>query len=777
MRTEMQSVAMGASAWLSLMTLASLPSCTGKADSPATVLGESDTPAVATSDAATGGTGALDAVATSDVPARSGSDAVATADAPGPTDVPSGEDASGPTDVWTDPETTTPPDTTEPIDMGPPPDLGPPPLPAKYTTEVPAYDQQVADRAACTYGKGAVTTTTVGPNVLHGDAMPFKHVVLLMLENRSFDHYFSKLADPKYYGPGNVDVANCDHARGHEIDDFHDCTDPETGQLDNTPDRNPDNWLSPPALVPRFHENRYCTVDTAHDWNHVHLQWNEGAMDGFVATSNIYGAGGGGARAMGYYDDTDIPFYYWMANTFATSDRHFCSLLGPTWPNRYYYLSSTSHGRSKTPDTPVDENLPNLMNQMDAAKRSWRIYRAGTVSFAAGAYAAIEYIGADLWDEDSSLIGTTFEADVAKNALPDLSIVDPNFTGSGQNDEHPPSNIQKGQALVARVIKTLASNIDVWRNTVLIVTYDEHGGYYDHVSPPAACPPDDKKPPTGAFDRLGIRIPLLVVSPFAKAHYMSHLVTDLTSVTRFVQNRFDLPAMTARDANAWPMLDLFDFQNPPFWDPPTIPMDLATIGPDGIAWCASHPPGTGAPVGVGGNPTPIPVPLVCESIDVEPNDSRALAVKLKDLSDCDLGIDSSLGGALAGDGDVDYFTFRGIDKTLCYADPKVQLLSDDFEACIFVACSQGTTVLWDEDEDGDTCNGGTETWIDSGTTKGCCVTKKGGEARVEYSCTKLGGLDDSADIYLRVRSLTPPQNAEEAATAGECRDYYIEYRF
>jgi phospholipase C len=565
-------------------------------------------------------------------------------------------------------------------------------------------------------------------------------------------------------------------ARGHDPDEPHDCVDPATGLLSEEVDKNPDTWTSPPSYLHRFHETRYCTADTAHNWTHVHDQWDGGAMDGFVNASNIFGLGGGGGRAIAYYDHTDLGFYYWLSSTFALSDRHFCSLLGPTWPNRWYLTSATSFGRVQTPDVPVSSSEPTLMNRMQDAGRSTKIYRDGGVSFLVGAYADPSYYGADMWDEDNTF-GTTFEADVAADALPDLAFLDPSFSGKGQNDEHPPSNIQKGQALVARVIKTLASNPTVWAKTVLIVTYDEHGGYYDHVEPPPACEPDEILAPGGGkFDRLGVRIPLLVVSPFAKAHYVSHLVTDLTSVTRFVENRFDLPAMTRRDANAWPMLDLFDFGNPPFLTPPAFPWELAELNAEKEAWCQANNPGTGLPEGLG-DPTPIPAPGSCSGVDPEPNGSQLLAAPLPDIDDCDFGFDEVVEGVLAGKGDVDFFLFKGEDKLLCAVNPKVEVVTPDTEVCIFVACFSGSTTFLDKDGDGDVCNGGTQKTIDSGTTKGCCVNEVNDEARVEYDCTSLITDDDSADVYIRVRAKNPPANATEAASAGQCMAYEVQYHF
>jgi phospholipase C len=419
----------------------------------------------------------------------------------------------------------------------------------------PSYDTQESNRKSCKFTSGSKTTETIGAKVPHGDAMPFEHIVVLMQENRSFDHYFSELAN---YGVKDVDVPA---ANASNID----------------PDANP------PKPVQRFHESRYCVEDVAHDWDQVHWQYDEGKMDGFVATNNP-----GGARAMGYYDQTDLPYYYWLAKTFSMSDRHFCSLLGPTWPNRLYFYGGTSWGNIKTSDVGfltnnVYQSSDKLLDTMDKAGRSWKIYRDGITSFAV--IFGVKYLGVNI---------AQFDNDVDADKLPALSIIDPSFSGASQNDEHPPANIQKGQQFAARVLNKLMSKPKVWQKTVFILLYDEHGGFYDHVPPPEACEPDGILPPTYKFDRLGVRTPFVIAAPWVKKGYVSHFTTDITSVTRFIQNRFDLPAMTARDANAWPFLDMFDFDNPPFMTPPTG-APSATPSQAGIDWCKNNPPGTGKP--------------------------------------------------------------------------------------------------------------------------------------------------------------------------------------
>lgn len=420
----------------------------------------------------------------------------------------------------------------------------------------PAYDQHTLDRLQCKFDKGALTTETVGPSVPHGDALPFQHVVVLMMENRSFDHYFSKLPA---YGVKDVDVAT---------------------DQDSNPD--PANGNQP---VYRFHETRFCIEDVNHDWEPVHEQWNLGKNDGFVKTNNP-----GGARAMGYHDQNDFPFYYWMAKTFSTSDRFFSSTLGPTWPNRFFFYAGTSWGNTKTETVdpiadPIYKTAPRITDLMKSAGRSWKVYRDGLLSFASIFGFNSENMGGKMSD---------FYADIASDSLANLVLLDPAFSGPYQNDEHPPTNPQLGQKLVADVYSALAANPTVWKKTVFFLIYDEHGGYYDHVNPPQACQPDNYQPPTHSFGRLGFRVPILIASPYVRAGYVSHFVTDLTSVTRFIENRFDLPAMTARDANAWPLLDMFDFTSPPFLAPPSG-APSAMPNPAHVQWCASNPPGTGKP--------------------------------------------------------------------------------------------------------------------------------------------------------------------------------------
>ncbi len=156
--------------------------------------------------------------------------------------------------------------------------------------------------------------------------------------------------------------------------------------------------------------------------------------------------------------------------------------------------------------------------------------------------------------------------DPSSGSLPAVSFLDV----GGTRDEHPPNDVQTGEAFLRRLVVALAAS-PAWPSTALIYTYDESGGFFDHVPPPGACVPDDQAA-NADFDQMGFRVPLLVVSPWARRGYVSHRVHETTSITRFIELLFDLPALTARDASSDALLDMFDFASAPRMAlPPMMP--------------------------------------------------------------------------------------------------------------------------------------------------------------------------------------------------------------
>jgi phospholipase C len=387
----------------------------------------------------------------------------------------------------------------------------------------------------------------VGPAVAAADdeheRNPVDHVVILMQENRSFDSYFGLL-----HFEGQPHTAPVPPGAGNP---------------------NPVDPSGPPVKV--FPKTALCDVaDLDHSWTGTYDEIDGGRMDGFTA-ANAIPADPTGGRAMGLYDSRELPFYYALYSQFAIGDRYFASVPGPTYPNREYLLAGTSFGHIRNELPP--EGLPgrSIFNLLDEAHVSWRIYFSDLPAGALFAYVRAHAIG-------HLFPVAQYYADAAAGQLPQVAFVDPLFGGpkNVESDEHPPANVQVGERFTAGVIDSLFRSPQ-WGSSALFLTYDEHGGYYDHVAPPRAVAPDDIAPILGpgdvqaGFDRYGVRVPVVVVSPFARRHFVSHDVTDHTSILRFVERRFGLPALTRRDAGANPMLGFFDFEHPSFARPPALP--------------------------------------------------------------------------------------------------------------------------------------------------------------------------------------------------------------
>jgi phospholipase C len=391
-----------------------------------------------------------------------------------------------------------------------------------------------------------------------------KHVVVLMQENRSYDSYYGHLHDQGQ--PGSS-------------------VEPNTG--------NPDPVNAGQTITP-FKTTQQCTVaDLNHSWNGTHQEWNNGKMDGFTA-ANVDTNDPSGRRAMGYFDKQTLPFYYGLANTFAIADHYFASVLTQTFPNRFYLLTGTSFGHIRNDIGSYNQKTVFQLLDQATPKVSWKIYLA---SF------QVEELFTYVQKHSSHIAKMPqYYKDAAAGKLPQVAFVESEPFGdvNHESDEHPPANVQVGAKFTHDVMQALIKSPN-WSSSAMFLTYDEHGGYYDHVAPPPAPKPDNIAPmlqpgdTPAAFDRYGIRVPAIVVSPYARKHFVSHTVYDHTSILRFIEKRFGLPNLTNRDKAANPMLGMFDFtkvSNPK----PTLlaaPVDSA-----GAAACsAAHPsavqPGAG----------------------------------------------------------------------------------------------------------------------------------------------------------------------------------------
>jgi phospholipase C len=439
-------------------------------------------------------------------------------------------------------------------------------------------------RGQCRFGRGALPSQTLGAEVPVGTDMPIQTIVVLMQENRSFDSYFGHLN--KFAGRNDIESA------------------PDTAS-------NPERVNTPGSPQhPYQHAPMLCSADTNHEWWGAHLEYNNGQNDGFWQANNGFleadqargfdhftaQALANGDRAMWWYDERDIPFYYTLAATFAIGDHYHSSVLGPTYVNRDYLYAATSMGVTTNHKMPLDglgvDRDMLIFDMLENRGISFGIY--------VDTFPRIPRVGASIgsgflnrWHDDHIHGTSTFRDLAKKGQLPQVVFVDGNITEDiDGNDEHPPGDIQIGQKFMSDTIHTLFASPQ-WAQMAIFLTYDENGGIYDHVPPPPACKPDGlepvleekaDKPFPGAFDRLGFRVPFTVVSPWVKPRFVSHKTYDHTSITRFIEARFNLPALTARDANADALIDFFDFRRPPaFLVPPALPEP--TIDPSRLGDC------------------------------------------------------------------------------------------------------------------------------------------------------------------------------------------------
>jgi phospholipase C len=291
------------------------------------------------------------------------------------------------------------------------------------------------------------------------------------------------------------------------------------------------------------------------------VAYNEGRNDGFVRAT--------GPVAMELLDGRRMPFTYSLARHFPIGQRYFSSVLAQTAPNRRFLFAGTASGIIATNRLTYSVPAPNgtIFDRLDAYGIEWANYFENVPSMrvvpnlvtAPGRSPRLHHF-------------SEFAADVRAGRLPQFTFIDPNYTTTSEED---PQDVQVGERFVAEVVHELV-NAPTWQYTALFINYDEGGGYYDHVPPPRAVRPDSTPPALapgdvpGAYDRYGFRVPLFVVSPWARPDYVSSIVQDHTSILAFIEHKWNLPAMTHRDARAHPMTDYFDFSRPAFAEPPAL---------------------------------------------------------------------------------------------------------------------------------------------------------------------------------------------------------------
>ena len=331
-----------------------------------------------------------------------------------------------------------------------------------------------------------------------GVETPLEHLVIACQENRSFDHYYG-------YAP-QVQAAGLGPPAGY-----------------TQPDGNG-------GSVAPFEFTALSTPDIPHSWSAVHAQWDNGAMDGFYTTDGING--------MGYYTAAELPFYYSLFDNSGLCANYFCSLLGPTWPNRFYFAAGTSGGITTNGIWGYGIfDYPIILDLLDAAGVSWGIYNMNWDSVPFGNTDNV-FVFWRNFAHDQRTLGSkgSFLNDARKGTLPQVSWLVSSF--AHHKDEHPPADVSVGMGLQQELI-TAVRESPLWDSAAYLLTYDEHGGYFDHVAPPQL---------EGDAYGLSVRVPLWVISPYAKTGpVLSSLAAEHSSTLKLIEALHGLPTLASQN--------------------------------------------------------------------------------------------------------------------------------------------------------------------------------------------------------------------------------------
>ncbi len=449
-----------------------------------------------------------------------------------------------------------------------------------------------------------------------------KHIIFFAQENRSLDNYFGAMRE--YWKENGIPDQSFDG-----LPQFN----PTSGQAPlygpppaipgcNPADPPPSNCVWDTSVtVASFHMISVCNENTSPSWNEAHVDWNYGDQVGRYPAKNngfVHTAAGdarknpgtplfdtNGIRAMGYWNGTDLNYDYFMASNFGTSDRFFHPAMSRTEINREYLDAATSGGYAY-PNGTNAQDMPQLKSklifeELQTAGISWKVYinPAGTgcagppykasCLIQTGYLEGFTYAQTILakYPQKVAPISEYF-SDLENGTLPQVAEIEPasdaGLDQHGSDSDAHPENVQNGAKYTSTLINALMQSSS-WEDSAFIFTFDESGGMYDHVAPqptvsPDGIPPIDLQPgdvctgvkgPTCNFIYTGYRIPLTVVSPYAKKNYVSHTVMDSTAILKFIETRFNLPPLTKRDAAQPDMTEFFDFNNPPWMSPPVPP--------------------------------------------------------------------------------------------------------------------------------------------------------------------------------------------------------------
>jgi phospholipase C len=345
------------------------------------------------------------------------------------------------------------------------------------------------------------------------------HVVVVMMENRSFDHFLGWLpgADGKQAGLTYFGSDNQPHSTYPLAPDYQGCGHP----------------------------------DPDHSYEGGRVEYNNGACDGWLR------AGNNDSYAIGYYTASDLAFFGQAALNWTAFDRYFAAIMAETFPNRMYQHTAQTDRLQNTTEI---STLPTIWDRLAQRGATGRYY-----------FSDVPFLA--LWGTKYLPISRPFAAflaDCAAGSLPHVSFVDPRFLGeeSGTSgDDHPHADIRNGEAFLNLVYKAVTSS-PAWPKTLLILNYDEWGGFFDHVPPPQAPIPVADQRAGNADGRLGFRVPSLLISPWSQRGYISkETIYDHTSILKLIEWRWKLKPLTVRDASANNIAEVLDFDQPNLFAP------------------------------------------------------------------------------------------------------------------------------------------------------------------------------------------------------------------
>lgn len=399
-------------------------------------------------------------------------------------------------------------------------------------------------------GLTALATTVHSQNTLPSpNSAGFEHVVVVMMENRSFDHFFGWMqgANGQQAGLTFKDSAGGQH---------------------------PTHYLPPDYQGCGF-------LDPGHSYTDGRVQYNGGACDGFLFDASDSDPANGKPNqandifAIGYYGQSDLPFLGAAGPAFTVCDNYFCGIMAETYPNRFYMHAAQTDRLVNNSNT---STLPTIWDRLEAKGLSGRYY-----------FSDVPFLA--LWGTTYANISKPFSQfliDAQNGTLPNVAYIDPRFEDedSGTSgDDHPHADIRDGEVFLNQIYNAITSSPN-WSKTVVIINFDEWGGFFDHVPPPLAPIPPASKAAGDPDGRLGFRVPCVIISPYAQRNFIAHSQYDHTSILKMIEWRFGLQSLTVRDQTANNLAEVLNFAAPNV----TAPVFNVPTGPFGTP-CSPAVPG------------------------------------------------------------------------------------------------------------------------------------------------------------------------------------------